>query len=395
MTRRFKIMFVIDSLGAGGAELSLVELLPHLIEVGVDPVVVTLKSADVGFEEDARATGVRILQVDEANFIGRVRALRKLTRAEKPDLVHTTLFDSDIAGRLACAGLNVTVSTSLVNTSYDRVRYDDPNVTRWKLELARRIDGWTARHLCDHFHAITNAVESASIEALDIDPDNITVIPRGRDLSRLGMPSEERRARVRNRLGLVPDQPVLLNIGRHEYQKGQRHLIEAVALLREEYGDLALLIAGREGNATRDLQRTIHCLDLGTCVLLLGHRPDIGDLLSATDIFVFPSVFEGLGGALIEAASLATPIVATDLPSIREILGDCYPYLVPPADPVALADAVKELLLSGQAKTALGEHIRCRLGQLAATRPQQTLAATLAYFAAERTRPSSHGVNNQ
>lgn len=391
MNSRSKIMFIIDSLGAGGAERSLVELLPYLLEAGIDPLVVTLKSAEAGFAAEAQATGVRILQVDGTNLIGRVRALRKLIRTEEPDLVHTTLFDSDLAGRLACAGLDVSVSTSLVNTTYDPVRYNDPNITRWKLDLARRADGWTARHLCDYFHAITSAVADASIEAMNIDRNRITVIPRGRHQSRLGRSSDERRARERGRLGLAPSQPVLLNIGRQEFQKGQRYLIEAVALLREEFSNLVLLIAGRDGNATRGLREMIRDLDLGTRVQLLGHRSDIGDLLSAADVFVFPSVYEGLGGVLIEAASLSAPIVASDLPATREFLGDRYPYLVAPANPGALAAAINELLLNGQGRTAVGEQVHRRFERLADTRPQQALAATLADFAAKRTRDNGLG----
>jgi len=395
MIRRPKIMFVIDSLGAGGAERSLVELLPHLHRAGADPLVVTLKPTEIGFEADARSMGVRIVQIGEDRLVRRVKALRRLIKDEDPDLVHTTLFDADIAGRLAAAGCRATVSTSLVNTSYDSRRYDDPHITRWKLETARHIDGWTARHLCDRFHAISHAVKNASIDALGISPDSVTVIPRGRDRSRLGSPSEERRARVRNQLGLNPSGPVLLNIGRQEFQKGQQHLLEAVALLHEEYGDLVLLIAGREGNATADLKDTINRLNLGAYVRLLGHRTDVGDLLSSTDLFVFPSVYEGLGGVLIEAGLLRTAIVATDLPAIREIFGDDYPYLVAPADPVTLAASIDELLSNEKARNLAAERVYGRVVRLEETKPQQLLAESLGCLAAGSPSPSAHGVDNQ
>lgn len=395
MIQRPKIMFVIDSLGAGGAERSLVELLPHLHRAGADSLVVTLKPTEIGFEADARSMGIRIVQIGEDRLVRRVKALRRLIKSEDPDLVHTTLFDADIVGRLAAAGSRATVSVSLVNTSYDTRRYDDPHITRWKLEMARHIDGWTARHLCDRFHAITHAVERASIDALGISPDRVTVVPRGRDRSRLGLPSEERRARVRNQLGLNPSGPVLLNIGRQEFQKGQQHLLEAVALLREDYGDLVLLIAGREGNATADLKNTIDSLDLGVHVRLLGHRTDIGDLLSATDLFVFPSVYEGLGGVLIEAALLRAAIVATDLPAIREIFGEDYPYLAAPADPRALAASIDELLSDKKARDLAAERVHGRVVRLEETKPQQLLAESLVCFAVGSPSPSAYGVGNQ
>ena len=380
MTRALKIVFIIDSLGSGGAERSLVELLAHIRDLGADAAVVTFRTARVGFEEEAKAAGIRLIRIEETSFLARVRGLRNAIRTEAPDLVHTTLFNSDIAGRLATTGSSVKVSTSLVNTSYDPARYADPSITRWKLEAARHVDGWTARHLCDHFHAITEAVKDSSVEALKIDPDKIVVINRGRDSSRLGEPSEERRTAVRHRLGLDPDQPVLLNIGRHEYQKGQRNLIEAVGELVRDYPDLVLLIAGREGNVTAQLRSTIAHLGLEDNVVLLGHRKDVGDLLTAADVFVFPSVYEGLGGALLEAMMMRVPVVASDIPTFREVLGANYP-LLSPTHPDSLAMALRRLIPDGRFGDEIVERNSIRVRELLAEEPARSLASQLVEWA--------------
>ncbi len=373
-------MFIIDSLGSGGAERSLVELLPCLLELRADPVVVTFRTARVGFEEDARATGVRITRIEAANPLSRVHALRHLIRVEAPDLVHTTLFNSDTAGRLASARTDTKVSTSLVNTSYDPARYADPSITRWKLETARHIDGWTARHLCDHFHAITQAVKDSSVEALGIDPDKIVVINRGRDSSRLGEPTEERRTTVRRRLGLDPDQPVLLNIGRHEYQKGQRHLIEAVRELARDHPKIVLLIAGREGNVTGRLRSAITQGGLADNVFLLGHRDDVGDLLAAADVFVFPSVYEGLGGALLEAMMMTVAVVASDIPTFREVLGTDYPLLCTQS-PESIAKAVHRLISNEALREGIVKGNSARVRDFLAGEPAGALARQLVVWA--------------
>jgi len=374
-------MFIIDSLGAGGAERSLVELLPHVIELGADPVVVTFRTASVGFESDAKATGARRITIEARNPLTRLRSLRAVVRREEPDLVHTTLFNSDIAGRVACVRMPAKVSTSLVNTTYDAARYADPSVTGWKLDIGRYIDSWTALHLCDHFHAITEAVKDSSVEALRIDPDKVAVIYRGRDSLRLGEPTVERRHTVRHRLGLDSNQPVLLNVGRHEYQKGQQSLIEAVGLLMRDLPRLVLLIAGREGNTTERLQSAVARHGLTKNVFFLGHREDVGDLLTAADVFTFPSVYEGLGGALLEAMMMKTPIVASDIPTFREVLGTDYPFLATPHDPESLANAVRRLLSDISVRDEIVKRNSIRVRELNTAEPVRVLASRLVTWA--------------
>ena len=273
------ILFEIDSLGPGGAERSLVDSLPALDEAGLRPTVACLRSAKEGFEAEGRRGGTDLRVLDRSSRLGRILELRQMIRALRPGLVHTTLFESDVIGRIAAVGTGVSVSTSLVNTSYDSIRHTDPNLKRWKLEIARLIDGWTARHLSKRFHAISETVKEAAIEDLGIPPGPVTVIPRGRDFTQLGRPRPEHRARVRRQLALGNGDQVLINVGRQEYQKGQKHLLEAMHLLASERPHLILLIVGREGNASEELLGLVAQLRLGSRVRLLGHRSDVGDLL--------------------------------------------------------------------------------------------------------------------
>jgi glycosyltransferase involved in cell wall biosynthesis len=153
---------------------------------------------------------------------------------------------------------------------------------------------------------------------LGIPRDRIDVIPRGRDLKRLGFATEARRLRVRGQLRLGAG-PVVLCAARQEYQKGLDVLLEAVSRLEAQ--DWTLLLAGRPGNETATLLERLTSPDLADRVRLLGMRSDIPDLLSACDVFVLPSRWEGLGSVLLEAMALKTPIVASDVPAIREVTG--------------------------------------------------------------------------
>jgi glycosyltransferase involved in cell wall biosynthesis len=346
-----RVLIVINGLGTGGAERSLAEMLPRLVDDGIRPLIVVMNRRQEGVES-------QILERYETYFLKSRRVptkaleLRRLIREYRPHLVHTTLFESNLVGRLATAGSSTPLLTSLVNTPYDKARRVDPNLHTVHLRVVRTIDRLTAP-LTTHFHAITRAVKTAAVNDLGIPARRISVIPRGRNRARLGEPSRDRRRKVRLRLRIDDDRPLLITVGRQEYQKGQRYLIEAMQLVASQNERVRLLIAGREGNASGDLALMMRTdRGLGDRVSFLGHRDDVSDLLAASDIFVFPSLWEGLGGALIEAMALGLPIVVSDIPAAREVVeADGNAVLVEPGDPRALADAILRLLGDPQQRT--------------------------------------------
>lgn len=340
-----KVLYVINGLGTGGAERSLAEMLPGLVASGVHPVVVCSYHRDEGVEESVRADGVDVRLLSSTRLLTRVAQLRRIVATERPDLIHTTLFEADVLGRLAGLGTRAPVLTSLVNTAYDPVRLGDPHVSLRALTAVRLVDGWTARHLTRRFHAITHAVKGAATRDLSIPAERITVIERGRSSARLGLPSQERRHRARQALGLAPDDEVVVTVGRQEYQKGHRYLLEAAGRLLRDRRRLVLLVAGRTGHATPDIQRLHAALPDPSRVHLLGHRDDVPEVLAAADLFVFPSLYEGLGGAVIEAMALGLPVIASRVPALTEIVEEGHnARLVPPASSDALAEALTAML---------------------------------------------------
>lgn len=339
-----RVLFLINGLGTGGAERSLAEMLPVLRDEGVHTTVACLHRRDEGVQSQVQAAGFDVRFVRSTGWVGRLREVRRLLRRLRPDILHTTIFESDVVGRFAAVGRGCIVVSSLVNTSYDRQRRDDPNVSALKLAVARTVDGWSARHLADHHHAITGAVRDSSVRALGIDPGRVTVIPRGRDGRRLGVPSPERRLAAREALGVPTRAQVIVNVGRQEHQKGHVDLLAAMAILARR-PDVLLLQAGRQGHASK--QVSLMCADplLRECTRLLGHRDDVPQILAAGDVFAFPSLYEGLGGAVIEAMALGLPIVATSVPALREVVEEGgNALLIPPGKPAHLAEALDQLL---------------------------------------------------
>jgi glycosyltransferase involved in cell wall biosynthesis len=134
--------------------------------------------------------------------------------------------------------------------------------------------------------------------------------------------------------------PVVLTVARLDQQKGVEYLVEAAALVP----GATFLVAG-EGPERGRLERRAAELGLDTRVLFLGHRQDIPDLLAACDVFVLPSLFEGLALSILEAMAAGKPVIATAIEGTSEVIRDGENgLLIPPTDPTALASAVRQIL---------------------------------------------------
>jgi glycosyltransferase involved in cell wall biosynthesis len=354
-----RILYVIDSLVPSGAERSLAEMIPGLGEEGVHPTVAYLHDRP-GLQAQVEEAGAALASVAGPGGRRRwVARLRTLIQKERPHIVHTTLAEADLAGRIAGRMERSTVVSSLVNDQFGPAHIRGSGIPRWKLGAARAADAFTARWVT-RFHAITDHVARAMAERLRVPRDRIDVIPRGRDPDRLGRRSAERGREARARLGLG-DEPLVLAVARHERQKGIDVLLDAFPSVRRRVPGALLAVAGREGNETEALRRRAAGLGIAGSVRLLGQRADVPDLLTAADAFAFPSRWEGLGSVLLEAMALEAPIVATDLPALREVVADGETaLLVPPAHVSALADRLVDTLADPSASATRAAAARSR-----------------------------------
>ncbi len=388
-----RVLSVIDSLGQGGAERSLVDMARLIRRHNVEITLAVLRTPDHGFQTVVKSSQLRVEELG-ARRVTAVRRLGDLLRGGGFDLVHTTLFESDFIGRVGGRSNNVPVLTSLVNVTYDPIRFTDPKVSRLKLKAARVVDGWTARHLTTRFHALTQAVADRAVADLGIDSRLIVVVSRGRDPAEFHpATSPVERAEIRSELGLAHQATVFVNVGRHEFQKGQKYVVDAMVSVLRTLPDAVLVVLGREGNETESLRRQVSELDLQSHVLFLGDRRNVGRVLRAADSFVFPSVYEGFGGALIEAMATGLPIVASDLPSIREVLGGCG-VVVPPADVSALATALVDIVSDRDSSRSMGNSAVRRF--LSDYRLDNVVVRMAALFRETAERgPRPHGVRSQ
>jgi glycosyltransferase involved in cell wall biosynthesis len=354
------VLYLIDSLSTGGAERSLAELAPGYAARGIRLDVAYFHERP-GVHEDLARAGAGLFHLGGSGRVARTRRTLRLLRQRRPDLLHTTLFEADVAGRVASGFARVPVVSSLVNLAYGPEQLTDPSLRPWRVDAARRLDALTARRVV-RFHAITESVADVMTERLHLRRERVEVIPRGRDPEVLGRRTVERRAEARARLEVPDDAPLVFAAARQEFQKGLDVLVDAFPTVLAGAPAARLVVAGREGALTRRLREAVTRLGLEPTVRFLGARTDVLDLMCGADVFAFPSRWEGLGVAVLEAMALEAPIVASDLPAVREVVGGDgeRALLVPPDRPAALADALLRTLADPDAAAARASAARER-----------------------------------
>jgi glycosyltransferase involved in cell wall biosynthesis len=361
------VLHVIDSLGTvGGAEQQLVANLRRFADPLLRHALAVVYEDTAGSRSGEVPEGVPIhlLYQGGARPSGRWDLVRSFDRAVaeiQPHLIHGSLANAGLAARLVGARRRIPVVESLVNISHEPVRVtDNPGVTRLKLEGHRLLDRITMRTVT-RFQALTAAVAESWERFVGLRPDRIEVIPRGIDLGELdaGGDRHQARASVISELGLADDAFVILAVGRVEPQKGHRYVVEAMPAISERIPSAVLLVAGRPGAASQTVETQIERLGLGDRVLLIGRRSDVPRLLGAADVFMFPSLFEGLGVSLLQAMGRALPVVTTDRRPMSDVVeGGVTGLLVPPEDPAAIAAAVTSLFSDPTERARLGAAAR-------------------------------------
>ena len=335
-----RLLYVIDSLVPGGAETSLAAMAPLLVAGGIELHVAYFHDRP-GVQDRLVAAGAHLhLLGPGSGRWDRVLRVRRAIASVRPDLVHTTIFEADIAGRIAARLERVPSSTTLSAELYGPTHVRTlPTV---KVRAAQLSDIATSR-LARRFHATGVDVGAVMQRRLLLRKRRIEVVQRGRNGAALGRRSAIRRDAARVRLGLK-EEPTVLAAARQEPEKGFDVLLEAAASMRSSVPELRVFVAGRPGVHTPALESQWRRLGLEATVTFLGHRDDLAELMCAADVFAFPTRREGLPGTLIEAMALEIPIVASDIANVREVVG-AHARLFTMDDAEGLAESLVTVLL--------------------------------------------------
>jgi len=343
------VLLVISNLEFGGAQRQVVELANGLNPRRFDVHVCSL-SPYVPLAERLRDADRR-LHVVRKRFkfdAGVVRRLAKLLRRLGTDIVHSYLFDADIAARLAGrrAGTPVIVGSER-NAHYP-------------LKRRQLLAYWLTRGCATA--VIANSHEGAAFnrQKLGHRESQYHVIHNGVDTARF-RPRDN--ADVRRDLGIGAADKVVGMFASFKRQKNQPMLLRAAAQLRRRHPGLRLLLVGDElygGMHGSDLykvgvQKLIDELGLRSCCVLPGNRPDVERLYCACEVTVLPSLFEGTPNAVLESLACGVPVVVTDVCDHRLIVPDGQVgFVVPLGDEDSLARRLDELLSNEELRSRLG-----------------------------------------
>jgi glycosyltransferase involved in cell wall biosynthesis len=349
---RIRVAMMIDSLRIGGAQKLVTQFVSAVPRQAIQTTVISLRG-------DPVASNLELIQAagaDVRNFPGRslldVKRLTRLIRyfrQEKFDLIQTHLSYANILGCLAGHFAGIPVVATLHSTGHDPER---------KYRLITRLEESVLRYFAGRILAVGYTVADTfkgrfGSRALDIIPNGVP--------APIGL-SPQARQQLRCEIAGDENHPIIISIGRFVPAKGYKDMIDAFAMLHRRNPRPVLVIAG-VGSLFEKVKSQISELRLEQAVNCLGARNDVPQLLAASDIYASSSHWEGLPIALLEAMMAGLPIVATSVGDIPKAVTPETGIVVPPHDPLGLADALSDLISQPEKACEMGAAARTRAMQ--------------------------------
>jgi len=341
--RPIRVHALIDTLGVGGAEMVLAEFAAVAPLGGIELSVGYLQEAGdtVGTAEWLRRAGVEPRLAGIPGRLGPAAflAVRRQLAEVRPQLLHTHLGYADLLGGPAARSLGIpSVATVHAHAWPGDAR---ERVKHGAMRLARRA---TAARVI----AVSDSARAAYLSRGGMQPERVVVVRNG--IAGTPLPGAGRA--VRTELGIGEDELVVAMISWLRPEKGHDVAIAAVAQLLASIPRLRLLVVG-DGPLRGEVARAASVL--GDRALVPGYRADVMALLDAADVLLHPSRHDALPTTLIEAMAASTPVVATRVGGIPELIDDGVSGVLVAAPPSAseLAAALGGLLRDPQRRQRL------------------------------------------
>jgi glycosyltransferase involved in cell wall biosynthesis len=353
-TRPVRLWFLITALSVGGAERTLVDLANSLdrdrydvtvwtmfdrnpLAADLDPAIPVRSLGSPGHTRSERGDFVE--KPGLLDYVGIPLRFFRAVRRERPDVIQSFLFNDNTLARLA--GL-LSPSTTVVTGVRGMQHIESAvvrTVDRLTIPLSDRI-------------VSNSAAGAAHVRRRGARADRIAVVHNGRDLWAY---ADADPAPLRETFAIPTDAPLVGTVGRLVERKGGYDLLAAWPTVREALPSAHLVLVG-DGVERASLEARADELGVAGSVHFAGTRDDVPAVLAAVDCFVFPSHYEGLPGALLEAMAAGCPIVATDIEGNDELVTDGRTgLLVPVEDPAGLAAGLTRLLTDETLANRLGE----------------------------------------
>ncbi len=331
MTRRFRILFLIDQLvDSGGAERAASALAMHLPRDRFEVWICSTRRANPAVVAALTKAGVRHRHIGRRSRwdVHRLAALVALVRRERFDILHAHMFGSNLWGTLIGRACRVPVVIAHEHT--------------WSFEgepLRKWLDGRVIGRLATRFIAVSALDAERMVSVEHVPAKKIVMIPNAY-VPRLEPVASD----LRSELGIDTTTPLIAVISVLRPQKALSVLLDAFSGVLDALPDAHLAIAG-DGRCRNELERQTRELGLAERVHFLGERRDVDSILRTADVAAMSSDFEGTPLVAYECVANRIPLVATAVGGLPDIIKDGRTgLLVPPRDPAALANALISLL---------------------------------------------------
>jgi len=345
MKKKIKVLECIRQGQIGGGESHLLSLIENLNRDRFEPVV--LSFTDGPMVERLRALSVRthVIYTEKPFDVSKWRKVKELLQTERPALVHAHGTRASSNTLWAARSLGI----PLIYTVHGWSFHDDqsPLVRRMRIMGERYITSRSAFNI-----AVSASNRQSGID--QIPGLKATVISNGIDQQRFS--PARKFENVRSELGIPADAVLVLFLARFTHHKQPLALIRAFAQALPQLPSLHLLMVG-DGDQKQEGLSLVKELGLEAKVTFQAFRQDVPDVLAAADVFVLPSLWEGLPIGLLEAMAMGKAVIATRVDGTKEVVRDeVNGLLVEPGDPAALATALVRLGKDASLREKLHKH---------------------------------------
>ena len=335
--RKLNVLQVCDHLGWEGSRMHGVKrlfawMIPRFDRARYDVSLVSLRKKDLS-EETLESFGVDITYLQKSKFDpSTLLALLKVIDRKKIDILHLHGYGATTFGRMAGA------MRRLPTILHEHANLTD---TPWFQKIADAV----LEPSTDIALAVSNSTAEFVIKARQLPPDKVKTVYLGVPLDEFSRPrSGDEIAAARRELGIAPGAFAIGSVTRLHDSKGNSFLVDAAALVLEQRPHATFYVVG-EGPLLADLEQQARALNLGERFVFHGFAKDVAAVVSAFDLSVFPSLWEGTPLTVFEALAMGKPIVATDADGLLDVLShDRDSLIVPKRNAAALADAIVRMI---------------------------------------------------
>ncbi len=352
MRKRIRVLEIVDKPFMGGGQIHLLSLAQGLDRDKFDVSVCPQEGGALADELRTQRIKHFPIPFQKRKWRQNIQGIASVLKTQKTEIIHTHGGVAGLYGRWAARKCRTPIIVHTLHGIH-YLHYRNSLLKRVYIFLERYFSRFT-----DALVFVSDADRKAGQKYKLSSEERMVVLKNGVNFSEYrGMEGLERQAKIKE-LGLEGFQPIVGCVARLHRQKGLIYLVRAARKISQVFPDVCILIVG-DGPLRRKLETEARRLGLENQLWFKGERRDIPQLLSVFDVFVLSSLWEGLPYALMEAAALAKPVVATDVDGVREIVrsGETG-LLVPPRNPQGLAQAVITLLQDRDYASELGRNLK-------------------------------------